>query len=246
MTDQQETTQTSGSKATSTEADRVRAARESFSGRLLTNRQFKEAVAVTRILEAEIQRSGTFKEKLGDYAYAFARTERFDAMKGETILRDLFKERTGQSMNEMRKAFVESEEALTDDHRAQAYRRAAGIEGMMEAGDKLGFTRAAAHQAEALAREIGITDACAMRVMAEAFEAARDIAFRDWGKELDERIYRPQIDAEKQTRKRSRTRGGSDPEDRQNGQTDDPQGDLIGRTRTDAPRRAARTRQPSP
>ena len=70
-------------------------ARESFSGRLLTNAQFEEAMAITGIIRREIQNSGSFKEKLGDYAHAFARTEKFDVMKAETIIRDLFKARTG-------------------------------------------------------------------------------------------------------------------------------------------------------
>jgi len=53
--------------------DRRISARENFSGRLLTEPQFDEAMAITGIIEREIQRTGTFKEKLGDYAHAFAR-----------------------------------------------------------------------------------------------------------------------------------------------------------------------------
>lgn len=155
------------------ENDRVAMARESFSGRLLTDRQFDEAMTITGIIEAEIQHSGSFKDKLGDYAFAFARTEKFDATKAETIIRDLFKERTGQTMNQMREDYAKREEAITDNHRAQARQ---------------------------LAEEIGVTDACAKRLMREEFKAAENAELFDWGKELDERFYRPQIEAEKAER----------------------------------------------
>ena len=118
------------------EQTRIAQARESFSGRLLNDAQFNEAIAITGIIEREIKRSGTFKEKLGDYSFAFARSERFDAMKAEAVLRDLFKERTGQSMNQMREGLVENEQKLTDDQRQQAYQATCDIAPMMEQGTK--------------------------------------------------------------------------------------------------------------
>ncbi len=182
------------------ENERIAAARESFSGRLLTNSQFDEAIAITGIIEQEIQRSGAFKDKLGDYAYAFARSEKFDATKSETIIRDLFKERTGRTMNQMREALINREEATTDAHRAQAYSQACAIGDLMENGIKLSFNRAYAHQAHALASELGVTDAFAKRLMRDEFAAAEESELQDWGKELDATLYRPQIDAEKEKR----------------------------------------------
>jgi hypothetical protein len=180
------------------ENKRVAAARESFSGRLLTDRQFDDVMAITGIIEREIKASGAFKDRLGDYAYAFARSEKsVDPVKAETILRDLFKERTGQTMNQLREELVKREDAITDEHRAQAYARACEIGDMMENGVKLSFHRAQAHQAQQLAEEIQVTDACAKRLMNEEFKAAEGSELYDWGKELDERFYRPQIDAEK-------------------------------------------------
>lgn len=178
------------------------AARESFSGRLLTDRQFDDALSITGIIEREIRSSGAFKDKLGDYSYAFARSEKFDAMKAETILRDIFKERTGRTMNQYREELAKREETLTDDHRALAYARACDIGDMMEKGVKMSFHRAYAHQAQQLAEEIGITDACAKRLMREEFSAAENADLTDWGKELDEQYYRPQIEAEKAERSR--------------------------------------------
>jgi hypothetical protein len=186
------------------QTDRVASARESFSGRLLTDRQFQEAMAITGIIESEIRESGSFKDKLGDYSYAFARSQSFDAVKSETIIRDLFKERTGQTMNQMREGLAEREEAVTDDHRAKAYSQACGIGDVMEQGVKVTFNRAFAQQAQQLAGEIGVTDACAKRLMREEFAAAEESELVDWGKELDETVYRPQIDSEKNERTAAR------------------------------------------
>lgn len=54
------------------EMERVAAARESFSGRLLTNSQFDEGMTITGIIEQEIKKSGVFKEKLQDFSFAYA------------------------------------------------------------------------------------------------------------------------------------------------------------------------------
>jgi hypothetical protein len=192
------------------ENERVAAARESFSGRLLTDRQFDDAMTITGIIEREIKSSGAFKDKLGDYAFAFARSEKFDAVKSESILRDLFKERTGQTMNQMREELAKREEAITDDHRAQAYSQACAIGELMEHGVKMSFHRAYAHQAQQLGEQIGVTDACAKRLMREEFATIENVELQVWGKELDEQFYRPQIDAEKSEREQSRTRPDDD------------------------------------
>ena len=175
-------------------------AREIFSARLLTDAQFEECVAITNIIGREIRKSGTFKEKLGDYSYAFSRSEKFDPMKAETILRDVFKARTGLSMNQLREKLVQGEETISDPQRQKAYDHACRIGELMEQGDKLTFNRTLASQAQGLAREFGITDAAARRLMAEEFQAAEQVSLYEWGKELDEKIYRPQIEAERQQR----------------------------------------------
>ncbi|MCB1471017.1 MAG: hypothetical protein KDK08_28515 [Rhizobiaceae bacterium] len=179
-------------------------ARESFSGRLLTDAQFDEAMAVTGIIEREIQKNGAFKEKLGDYAYAFARTENFDALKAETILRDLFKARTGQSMNDMRKEFVEREEKLPKQQKSLALEYARAVGTMIKDGDKINFNRAFSHQAQQLASELSITDAGAKRLMKEEFAAVEDRDLYAWGKELEGQFYKPQIEAEKEARESAR------------------------------------------
>ncbi len=191
------------------ENERVAHARDSFSGRLLTDRQFDEAMAITGIMEREIAKSGAFKDKLGDYAFAFARSEKFDAVKAETMLRDLFKERTGQSMNDMHKAFAERAEKLTQEQRESAYQYAVEVGTLIEQGNKISFNRAFAHQAQFLAQELGITDAYAKSLMIDEFRAVENAELYDWGKELEEQFYRPQIEAEKAEREAARSRGRS-------------------------------------
>lgn len=180
------------------ENERVAEARESFSGRTLTNSEFDEALALTGIIEREILRSGSFKEPLGDYAYAFARTKQFDAMKAESILRDLFKARTGRTMNQMREDLAEREEKLPAKTKKLAFDYAHAIGPMIAEGTKINFNRAFAHQAQAMASELGITDAGAKRLMKEEFKAAENRELYDWGKEMEEKFYKPQIEAERQ------------------------------------------------
>jgi hypothetical protein len=191
------------------EQERLQQARASFSGRLLSNPQFDEAVTITRILEREILRSGAFKEKLADYAHAYARTENFDTAKAETILRDLFRSSTGRSMNQLREELVAREEALPQEAGQQALEHALGVGAMIETGDKITFHRAFAHQGEALARSLGITDAAAKRLMREEFQAAEQADLYEWGKHLEEEFYRPQIEAERAEAEARRQENGA-------------------------------------
>jgi hypothetical protein len=188
---------------TNDEAQRVGAARESFAGRLLTDGQFTEAMAITGIIEGEIRKSGTFKEKLGDYAHAFSRTEKFDAMKAESTLRDLFKARTGQSMNQLREELLERENALDDIIDEQVKTVTRDIGPMIKDGNKMPFHRAYDFQASVLATDLGITNAGAKRLMTEVFREEADGELYEWGKGLEEKYYRPQIEAEKAARAKS-------------------------------------------
>ncbi len=182
------------------EAGRIAAARESYSGRMLTNAQFEDAMAITGVLEREIQKTGKFKEKLGDYAYAMARNESFDAVKAETILRDLYKARTGQTMNQHREALIEREKNLTDQEKEQAGPKAYEIGDLIKNSKTMPFHRAYDHQAGELASELGITDAGAKILMQEAFRAAEGRELYEWGKELEAQYVRPQQEAEKKQR----------------------------------------------
>ncbi len=187
------------------EQNGVAKARESFSGRMLTNRQFDDAMAITGILEREIKATGKFKEKLSDFAVAFARTEKFDVMKSETIIRDLYKARTGETMNQTREKLMDREANLTDEQKHGAYKHAKEVGQMIKHGNKISFHRAYAHVAENFANELGVTDVAAKSLMKEALKSVEDKDLYEWGKEQEDKYYRPQIEAEKQQRKTEHT-----------------------------------------
>lgn len=182
------------------EKDRLAAARECFSAKLLTDPQFEEVLAIVGIIGREIRKTGAFKGKLGDYAYAFSRTEKMDVARAETIIRDVFKAYTGMSMNAMRQMLADREDKLTEEQKSGAYEYALEVGRMIEDGDKMSFNRAFAFQGQGLARDIGITDAAARRLMKEAFKATEGSEFYDWGKALEEQFYRPQVEADKHRR----------------------------------------------
>lgn len=124
---------------TMTKEDGVKAARESFSGRTLTDGQFAEAWAIAGILNKEIHRSGSFKEKLTDYAHAFARSEKFDALRGESILRHVHRGRFQQTLNQTREALMEREEKLPENVLDRALVHAESIAVMIQEGETRPF-----------------------------------------------------------------------------------------------------------
>lgn len=193
------------------EGRRIAEARMSFSGNLLTDRQFYDVIAITGILERRISETGMFKDCLNDFTNALARTELFDPMKADTIVRDLFKLRFGMTLNAMRKGFMETEDALFDRRKnpaeaelQKAYQAAVETGQLVEQGTKMTFHRALSHEAALLAHDLGITHNGAKKLMAESFKEIEGRELRDWGKELDEKYYRPQIAAEKKQRSASK------------------------------------------
>ncbi len=182
------------------EVKRAAQARESFSGRMLTDTQFEDAMAITGIIEREIKMAGKFREKLGDYAVAMARTEKFDAVKAETILRDLFTIRTGQPMNRMKEGLKERENSLNEEQKRGACHHAKEVGRIIQQGDKIPFHRAYASQRGNLAEHLGITASRTGTLMKDEFQQREGRDFYEWGKECEAKYYRPQIDAEKQQR----------------------------------------------
>ena len=183
------------------EAERVATSRDSFSGRLLSDPHHEEAMLITCVIEKAIQATGKFKVMVKEYAAAYASTkDKLDDIRAEKVIRDLFKERTGMSMNQMREMFVQREENLTDTQRRTAFPYASDIGPMIENGNKLSFHRAYSHQAKSLAVELNITDLGAKRLMSEQFEAVKGEKLYDWGKDHETRFYKPQMEAEKQAR----------------------------------------------
>lgn len=181
------------------EMERVATSRDSFSGRLLSDPHYDEAMMITGIIEKEIQSTGRFKKALEKYSEAYVHDKKnLSVIKSETLLRDLFKDRTGMTMNEMRETFVQREENLTDEQRKAAFPYAMEVGTMIEQGDKVSFHRAFSHQAKDYATKLNITDLGAKRLMSQQFEAVKGEKFYDWGKEQEKTFYRPQIEAQKQ------------------------------------------------
>ncbi len=175
--------------------------RESFSARLLTDPQFEEFVSICCILNREINKSGSFIEKLETYAFAVSRTEKgINAAKADTILRDIFKGLFGQSLDQLRKQLLKAEEELEDDQQALGLEFSYATLQQIEDGDKIPFYRAYAEQAALMATALGITDVFAKKLIAKQFEAAEAREFYEEGKQFEDKFYRPQIEAEKRKR----------------------------------------------
>ncbi|MCV6600371.1 MAG: glycine/sarcosine/betaine reductase component B subunit, partial [Cohaesibacter sp.] len=198
------------------ELERVREARTSYSGNLLTDRQFNDVMAVTGIIERRMKETGTFKDCLGDFSNALARTERFDTAKANTIIRDLFRARTGMSMNKMREGLIANErKLLTAENPSLAGQKqdalmAVKLAGqMVKEGSKMTFHRAISYEAAQMATKLNVTDAGVKRFMADTFKESQGKELRDWGRDLDEKYYRPQIEAEKSQRTAERNQSRS-------------------------------------
>lgn len=177
-------------------------ARRSYTGSRLTDSQFEEAYNVTGIINCEIQKTGSFREKLTDYSHAFARSQKFDALRGETILRDLYSARYGESMNQTREALMDRIDCLGDraDH-ARVLELARSIEGLIKNGSTMPFYQAFDIAGVTMAREFGITENAAKMLMKESFEEAEGRELYAWGKELEDRYHRPVAEAERAARR---------------------------------------------
>ncbi|MEO0383208.1 MAG: hypothetical protein AAF234_06590 [Pseudomonadota bacterium] len=197
------------------DAERIAEARNSFSGNLLTDRQFDDFMAATGMMRRRIEEAGSFIEPLNDLANAIARNERYiTPAKADTIIRDLFKIRNnGVTMNALLEGLLDREEALlgrennpAEAELQKAYQSAKAAGLRVQNGTKITFHRALSEEAASLASDLGITHFGAKSLMAESFENTEGRTLSEWGKELDEKHYRPQIDALKKQRSSSRSR----------------------------------------
>lgn len=186
---------------TETTDDRVQAARESFFGRTLTDSQFTEAWAIAGILRGEIERSGSFREPLTDYAHAYARNEKFDALRGEASIRDVYQGRYGESLNQTREALLEVEKALPKAAQARALAQAETVGELIQAAPTQPFYQAYDRAAVALSRELKITQLGAKALMKDAYQAQHGRDLYEVGKELEAAHHRPVREAQIAERK---------------------------------------------
>lgn len=210
------------------ELEGVAQSRESFPARIRTDTEFDDVIAITGIIEREIKTNGKFKDKLTDFSAALARTASFDVVQADTIVRDMFKARTGQTMKQMLDGLLQRERALfgapaqkpalsndftaveavpgnvTGDQKARAYKAANDAGLMVSEGRLLTFNRAVSYEAAVLATELGVTEAGAKRFIKEIFTETENRDFWEWGKELDSKYFYPQVEAERQRRAAAR------------------------------------------
>lgn len=168
------------------DAERTEKARQSFTGRSLTASQLDEAVALAGIMHREIQKSGSFRDKLTDYAHSFARSERFDALRGEEIVRDVFKASYGETMNEMRERLMDKETAFADNAtEKESLGYARKIIEQMGSDAELPFYRAYDRSACHMAAQHGITESGAKSFMKDSFAKSEGRELYDVAKEIE-------------------------------------------------------------
>ncbi|WP_299587651.1 hypothetical protein [uncultured Tateyamaria sp.] len=184
-----------------TTTDNVQAARDSFSGRGLTDAQFREAWAIAGILHNTIHHTGSFREKLTDYAHVLARSEKFDALRGEAAVRDVYQGRYGQTLNATREALQKAQEELPETVQQRVLAAAASVTSMIQEGETRPFYQAYDAAAVTLSQELGITQSGAKSLMRDAFQAEHGRDLYEVGKEIEEAYHKPVREAEIAARK---------------------------------------------
>lgn len=176
---------------TETVDERKAEARQHPAAKNLTESQFDKTWAISGIVRREIHRSGTFREVLSDFAHAFARTERFDALKAEEMVRDIFKTRYGQTMNQMRETLMVRESEIEQAIDPDALRHAQSIIQLIREAPTMPFYRAYDQSAVAFAAEFGITEAGAKEMMKAAFASQEGRELYEAGKEAEAQYHKP-------------------------------------------------------
>lgn len=179
-------------------------ARHSPTGQKLTRGQFNETTAITSIIKQSIQKTKSFHEKLTDYSHAFARSERFNAMRAEGIIRDIFNERFGKTMNQMREDIIQRENTLPPESKEVALNHAKSIEPMIRDVKTMPFYQAYDCSARNLSKELKISETGAKDFMKEAFHEDTGKELYDWGKDLEAKYHTPVKEAERSERNRRR------------------------------------------
>lgn len=195
---------------TKNEKDLVKHVRNSETGKTLTASQFGEVWSIAGIMHHTIAKTGAFKDKLTDYAHAFARSERFDALLGETNVRNIFAERYGETMNDMRERLQVNQEQIPDHARAQALEVAKTIEPMIKQGETMPFYKAYDRAGQQLAKTLNITENGAKGLMKDTYQEATGKDLYETCKAAEKAHYRtPQSDERAQTRAPNRNQKAS-------------------------------------
>lgn len=179
--------------------------RNSYIGRTLTESQWDIATDVASIINRQIQKTGSFREALTDYAHAFSRSEKFDAAKGEIIIRDVFAAQYGQTMNALRETLVNNEKNLPESAREQAIQYARQTLDSIAKGETEPFFKAYDRESNKLALALNITESGAKKIMVESYRAIEGRELYESGKELEELHHKPKVDEARTERKNTRS-----------------------------------------
>lgn len=179
--------------------------RESYVAKTLTESQLDIAVDVASVINRHIQKTGSFREALTDYAHAFSRSEKFDAMKGEVIIRDVYAAQYGHTMNAAREALLENERNLPETAREQAVQSARRTLEAIVQGEKEPFYKAYDRESSLLAQTLKITESGAKQLMVENYRAIEGRELYETGKELEERHHKPKVDEARKEREKTRS-----------------------------------------
>ncbi|MEZ5887512.1 MAG: hypothetical protein R3D56_11630 [Paracoccaceae bacterium] len=179
---------------------------KSFQGQTLTDAQTDIAMNLASIINRHIHKTGSFREPLTDYAHAFARSEKFDAMKGETIIRDVFAAQFGRTMNATREALMVREQNLPESTPELALQSARKTLEAISTGETEAFYKAYDREGAALARSLSITENAAKVLMSVNYHAVEGRELYATGKELEEKYHRPRMDELRKSRKSTHSR----------------------------------------
>ncbi|WP_187432188.1 hypothetical protein ROLI_013160 [Roseobacter fucihabitans] len=141
------------------------------------------------------------EKRVAEYAHAYARNERFDAMRAEKIIRDIYIAIRGQSMNQTREGLKAAEDNLPDIARTRALECAESIGGLIQKAPTQPFYKAYDRAAVTLAGEFGITQVGAKELMKDVFEQHNGKELYAHGKQLEEQFHVPVREAARNARK---------------------------------------------
>jgi hypothetical protein len=179
----------------------VEETRKKHTSKWLTSSQFDELHLMVQILDREIRRSGTFKEKLLDLAHDHARSHRYEPVQAETMLRDLYFATYGISLHQRHTWMVEGEKKLGDQLKEKALEAANTVPSRIKDGNTLPAYRAIDDGAVDLASDLYITERTAKRAMFEAYKEATGKDLYRLAKELEEEHHVPVREKERLQRR---------------------------------------------
>jgi len=184
-------------------------ARTGFTGKTLTHTQFDEVWSIAGIIKRNIEKTGSFVEKLSDYSHAFARTERFDQLRGETIIRDIFKDRYEISMNQMREDKLERDKNLPENARSVAQEEAYRVLDLIRDGETQPFYRAYDTSAYNVADVLNITESKSKELMKDTFYESEGRDLYEVGKEIEKEFHEPAREAAREKYKQEKANSKS-------------------------------------